>query len=133
MNTTYIDNSVRFTEKQSSRLFENVTRESDHYALIWFDKNVNASEKNLQTQRKLRQIIPQLIIFKDIIAWMNSSFNLATRKVILLVSEAYGRQIVPVIHSFPQLKAIYVYSSVETSAAWTESYKKVSFVVEVVR
>ena len=132
MATKQRDNTVRFTEKRPARLFKNVTRESDHYILIWFDQNVNASEKNLQIQRKLRQIISQLIIFEDIIAWVNSSIDLATRKIFLLVSEPYGRQIVPVIHSFPQLKAIYVYSSVETSAPWTKSYRKVSFVIEVV-
>lgn len=132
MATGYRDNSVTSTKRPSTRRFENVKKESDPYILIWLDKNVNASEDNIRTQNRLRQIISQLVTFEDMCAWINSSINLAARKVILLVSESYTRLIVPVIHSFPQVIAIYVYSLIEIPATWTINYKKVSFVVEVV-
>ena len=133
MSTANLDNSVTSKEKRTARLFKNVTRESDCYTLIWFDENVNSNEENIQTQEKMRQIIPELLIFRNIVAWIRSSINLTARKVILLVSEAYGRQIVPVIHGFAQVKAIYVYSSTEATATWTGNYKKVRFVVRPLR
>jgi hypothetical protein len=127
------DNSVTPTERIPARRFKNTTNESDRYTLIWLDKNVNASEENIRTQSSLRQILSHLITFEDISAWISSSIDLTTRKVILLVSESYGRQILPIIHIFSQVKAIYIYSSDETSLAWARKYWKVSCVIELAR
>jgi hypothetical protein len=123
--------SVTPTERILARRFKNITNESDRYTLIWLDKNVNASEENIRTQSSLRPILSHLITFEDISAWMSSSIDLTTRKVILLVSESYSHQALPSLHIFPQVKAIYIYSSVETPAAWAKKYGKVSCVIEL--
>jgi hypothetical protein len=131
MATKHSDNCGRTTDRLRTRRFENVRNESDSYVIIWLDKNVNATEKNFQTQRKLREIVSQLVTFEDIRVWINRSIDLTKRKVILLLSESYGHQFLPLIHYFSQVKLIYVYSSVEKSDPWNRKYKKVSSVLEL--
>ena len=126
-------NSVSPRERIPVRRFKNITNESDRYTLIWLDENVNASEENIGSLNSLRQNLSHVITFKDIGAWMNSSIDLTTRKVILIVSELYSRQALPSLHHFPQVKAIYIYSSDETPATWTRKYGKVSCVIELAR
>lgn len=50
----------------------------------------------------------------------------ATEKIILILSGRYGHRIVPVIHDFQQLKAVYIHcNNVSANEEWSEQFNKV--------
>jgi len=97
------------------------------FFLFWLDAQVNATEENRQTQKKLRQIINHLRTFDDQDQCQQCiSYFSEQDRVILIVSGQLGRQIVPQIHRLRQLSAIYVYCrDKQLNDEWARHYTKV--------
>ncbi|CAF1268855.1 unnamed protein product [Didymodactylos carnosus] len=85
------------------------------FSLVWLDKDVsNTTEENLETQKKLMQIINFFKKFNDISS--SEQYNGRRRqleedeKIIFIVSGgSYAKEIVPRIYDLPQIIAIYTY------------------------
>ncbi|CAF3717441.1 unnamed protein product [Rotaria sp. Silwood1] len=101
------------------------------FSLIWLEKDVNANENNRKTQQKLRKSINFIKTFDDVKKceqWIGRRIQQsAEEKIILIVSDSYGCEIVPRIYELPQLVAIYVYCRGKmTNKKWLENYKQKS-------
>ncbi len=114
------------TNNRPLRRFQNVTNDSETYRLIWLGKNINADDESVKTQKKLKQTINQFEVFEDLDAYVNHLTDLVDQKIVFIVSETFGRIVVPVIHDFPQVRAAYVYSFDEQATeGWPKENKKV--------
>ncbi|CAF3844841.1 unnamed protein product [Rotaria sordida] len=110
---------------------DNGDKNFEIFSLIWLDKDVNTNEDNWKIQQKLKESINFIKTFDDIKKceqWIGRKIQQnAEEKIILIVSDSYGCEIVPRIYQLPQLVAIYIYCQVEmTNKQWLENYKEKS-------
>jgi hypothetical protein len=124
-NTTNVINAT-----VASR-FRHLQLNIDQYQLIWVDKDVNATKDNLNIQKKLREIFSNLRVFDHVEEFEKYVKDIIwNEKVLLLISESYGRQIVPNVQNCTQVVAIYVYCTNESvNREWSKPYDKVSYIV----
>jgi hypothetical protein len=113
------------------RCFQNVAIESETCMLVWLRQtaNVGLIEENIVTQRKLREVFSNLKVFDDCDKCVDYLSDIGDQKFVLIVSSSYGSQIVPIVHEFEQLLAIYIYcTELEKSSneKWSKDYEKVS-------
>jgi len=104
---------------------------SETFLHIWFDENVG---ENLQIQRALKvlkQNVKNVRLMHDrykFYQWLIKHHN--NENVVLIVSSKCGKQLVPDIHNWQSITAIYVYcTDGTTDNKWTESYSKVRGVI----
>ncbi|CAF4432505.1 unnamed protein product [Rotaria socialis] len=101
------------------------------FLLVWLDPHVNTSDENRETQVKLRKVLTCLYTFDNVTTcekWLKEYD--ANEKLILIVSGAYGNQIVPKVHYLPTIISIYVYClDVNRNKTWSMDYSKVQSVV----
>ncbi|CAF3577479.1 unnamed protein product [Rotaria socialis] len=101
------------------------------FLLIWLDPNVDTSTDNVQTQKRLREILTCLITFDKVEPcerWLKKCC--ANEKIILIVSGAYGQEIIPKIHHLKRLITIYVYClDVGRNKQWAKTFAKVRNVI----
>ena len=97
------------------------------FVLVWLDPNVDTSQENVQTQIRLREILTCLITFDRVKAcedWLKKCSP--NEKIILIVSGAYGQEIVPRIHDTPLIIAVYVYClDVQRNEIWAKNFPKI--------
>lgn len=101
------------------------------FLFIWVDPAVSSSEDNLKTQRKLREISTSLITFDEFNSLEQFLRDYSSKqKIVLVVSGAYGREIVPKVHHLPMIMAIHVYClDVQGNEAWAKDFSKIRSVV----
>ena len=101
------------------------------FLLVWLDPHVNANTENQKTQRRLQKILTRLVTFDNIESceqWVKINGN--NEKIILIVSGAYGKQIVPKIHYLPSIISIHVYClDINLNKTWASNYPKIRSVV----
>ena len=101
------------------------------FLLVWLDPNVNTSEENRTTQKLLQNILTSLSTFDNIELceeWFKK-YN-SNQKIILIVSGAYGEELVPKIHYLPSIISIIVYClDVKRNQPWTKNYPKIQSIV----
>ena len=88
-----------------------VQQNLETFILVWLDRLVNISQENIDTKILLRKTINHLKTFEDSAKCIEYIRSLSREKVVLIVSGRFGHEVVPVIHRFPQLVAVYVYCS----------------------
>ena len=113
---------------QKSLLGENY--HPDDFSLVWLDKSVNASKDNRLVQEQIRSSVEHLKTFDQIESCLNFlQHDGKEKRIILIVSGQYGREIVPQIHQLKQIFCIYVYcSNQEKHKQWASQYSKVIFI-----
>ncbi len=97
----------------------------EHFSLLWCDANVNSTGNICHTQTQLRKTINYLKLFKagaECKAYIQRHPN---DKVILIVSENVGRDLIPEIHDLKQVITIYIYPCKAEKRA--SEYSKVSY------
>ncbi|CAF1554687.1 unnamed protein product [Didymodactylos carnosus] len=94
---------------------------------IWLDSSANSNSHSLNMLEKhLKTKLANLKTFNNIDDFKEFIQTYADETFVLLVSGTYGRQIVPEIHSLPQLLAVYVYCSNKArNEEWAKEYIKV--------
>ena len=107
------------------RRFQNVINDSGVYTLIWLKKNFDADDESIEVQKKLKQAINQVKVFDDLDECVDYLTDLVHQKVIFIVSDTFGRTIVPIVNDFPQMKTIYIYSFDKAGDGWEKEYEKV--------
>jgi hypothetical protein len=97
------------------------------FSLLWLDSQVNTLAENRQTQLELRQIINHLKIFDDKQQCYQYIRSLSSQdRLILIISDKYGRQLIPQIHQLRQVSSIYVYGrDKKVDEQWTKDFTKV--------
>ncbi|CAF2026607.1 unnamed protein product [Rotaria magnacalcarata] len=97
------------------------------FLLIWLDPNVDTSTDNVKTQERLRKILTCLITFDKVEPcerWLKKCCS--NEKIILIVSGAYGQEIIPKIHHLKTLITIYVYClDVDRNKRWAKTFSKI--------
>ncbi|CAF3803349.1 unnamed protein product [Rotaria sp. Silwood1] len=105
---------------------ESMNSNFESFACLWLDQNVNSTDDNLQTQKKLRQVINHLRTFDRSDECEQYIRKITREKVVLIVSGSLGRQIVPRLHDLPQFSACYVFCQDQKgNEQWANKYHKV--------
>jgi hypothetical protein len=118
------DNGLTFlsmTEKQPSK----------RSLSIWLDPDVDQNEQIQLAMKRLQKIVPCALATNncdECKQWLMDYDG--NKRIFLIVSNKFGKQLVPDIHSLPSIIAIYVYCMDRTiHTKWTENYSKVRNVI----
>ncbi|CAF1383335.1 unnamed protein product [Rotaria sp. Silwood1] len=99
----------------------------ENFILIWLDADVNRTEENFNAQKELRTIINNIQTFEIIDQceeYIKDQMN--QYQFIVIVSGRLGQELVPRIHEFSQVLAIYVFCmDQEKNLAWARNFNKV--------
>ena len=102
-------------------------RNLETYSLVWLDENCNKPKTNINTQEQLRKCINYLQTFendKDCEEYIRSLSK--DDRIILIVNNKFGEQIVPQLHGLQQISSIYVYDlNQKTEIDWIKNYPKI--------
>ncbi len=96
------------------------------FSLIWLDNNINVQE-NREKQGKLRCVINHLRTFED----QHKCLEYIEKRqkedrLVTIVSDQLGREMVPRIHQLRQVSSIYVYCKDKSSnEQWASEFSKV--------
>lgn len=98
------------------------------YSLIWLDSEIEVNKEFADAQKQLRKQIHRLKTFSDEkqCATFIQSMDKEER-AIFIVNAKLGRQVIPQIHSLPQILSIYLYTlDKRVDDGWLEEFNKVS-------
>ena len=99
----------------------------DIFECIWLDSSADSAEGNKDIQKKLRHIIEKLCMFDNVETCEKYLRNITKESIIMIVSGAFGRQIIPKIHDLPQIIAFYVFcQNKKSNEEWANKYNKVN-------
>jgi hypothetical protein len=77
---------------------------------VWLDAEVNINEENQKAQQQLLTIINNLKTFDNRNECEKYIRSISSQeRLLLIVSGRLGKELVPHIHSLPQVTSIYVY------------------------
>lgn len=95
--------------------------------LVWLDATANTSEENIATQKEFRTITHHLKIFQNVFDCERFIHQKSkVDRIFLIVSGQLGREIVPRIHHYRQIFAIYVYcQNKQANEEWANKFSKV--------
>jgi len=95
-------------------------------SIVWLDASVNSTQENVNVQEMLRTPTNYLKIYTDDNECENYIRSTSKgHRIILIVGGRSGQLIVPRIHQFIQVSAIFVYCMDRRNEEWTKIYKKV--------
>ncbi|CAM4828414.1 unnamed protein product [Rotaria magnacalcarata] len=97
------------------------------FGLIWLDVNPNNMEKNRNTEQQMRDIINHFRKFEDLDRCEEYIEQTSKEdRLVLIVSDGLGRELVPRIHRLQQVSSIYVYGMNNTvNGRWTSQFAKI--------
>jgi hypothetical protein len=115
-----------FNERISS-----IERDANYetYSLIWLDALVHSKE-NVDAQEKLRVWINYLQAFDKLHECEKYVRSVPSEdRIVLIISDHFGQQLIPNIHSFRQVLSIYIYcGNKQFDQEWIKQYRKVILV-----
>ena len=102
-------------------------RISQDYRLIWVDGSFNESDSDCQnTVQQLRAIVNDVQVFTNSNACVDFLRGVSEEKVLVIISDSLGKDLVPQIHSMSQVNTIYIFCrNREWEQAWTEDWSKI--------
>ncbi|CAF2713578.1 unnamed protein product [Rotaria sp. Silwood2] len=98
------------------------------FLVIWLDTNACASDDHAKSCEYYRAIVHSMEIFSDPDACIDfvTDRDDSDERVFLILSESFSENIVPFIHTIPQLHSIYIHGSDGSKKlSWTNEYEKV--------
>jgi hypothetical protein len=117
--STKVSSSIKATSQPTASNLES-------FACLWLDQTVDSTQDNLMTQQELRQVINHLRTFNNSDECEEYIRQVTQEKVVLIVSGALGRQIIPRIHDLLQLSSFYVFcQDKKANEQWANKYHKV--------
>ncbi|CAF1384554.1 unnamed protein product [Rotaria sordida] len=101
------------------------------FSLLWLDAEVNTKEENRYAQNQLRSIINHLKTFHDQKECQQYIMACSTQdRLILIVSGRLSKELVPQIHNFRQLSAVYIYCWDKNAyQQWAKQFTKIKGVI----
>jgi hypothetical protein len=98
---------------------------------VWLDPDVHKNEQIQSAMKCLEKIVPCALStnnYDECKQWL-MDYN-DKKGIFFIVSNKFGKQLVPDIHSLPSIIAIYVYcTDRKIHTKWTENYSKVRNVI----
>ena len=96
-------------------------------SVIWLDSNVNKTIENLELQHRLCMLVQLLSIFENVSECEQHIRQIpSSDRIILIVSDSLGKELIPRIHEVQQLTSIYVFCAHKpTDQSWATPYSKV--------
>ncbi|UJR19635.1 hypothetical protein I4U23_022769 [Adineta vaga] len=97
------------------------------FSLVWLVKSINETEKNMDIQQQFRALINYLKIFQDDNECENYIRSLPKDdRIVLIVNNQIGEELVSRIHHLRQVFAVYIYCTCEkTNQQWTKTFSKI--------
>jgi hypothetical protein len=124
------------TEKQKlevNKFSESRRRNLAAFTAIWYcDTDIVSDEQHQQTQIKLRESINFIVSFNNTTECKEYIRQAKKEKIILIVSNKTGRELLQNVHDSEQVVAIYVYNyhtneEEDNGKLWREGYQKVNY------
>jgi hypothetical protein len=81
--------------------------------IVWLDPDIDEDQ-----MEQLRQIINEVHIFNQLDLCIDYIEDIHDERILLILSEQIGQQIVPLVHDLSQIEAIYLFCS-SNSPEWT--------------
>ncbi|CAF2944381.1 unnamed protein product [Rotaria sp. Silwood2] len=99
------------------------------YSIIWLDNSIN-SQNNIDTRKKIQSSINYLQIFEKLDECKKYIQSVSSKhRIILIVSDYFGQQLIPEIQDLPQIFSIYIFCANEQCHyQWSKQYQKVKSV-----
>ncbi|CAF1436059.1 unnamed protein product [Rotaria sp. Silwood1] len=107
---------------------ENTNSLIDDFAIIWLDNGIEKTKGNRDTKVFIRQLVKhRLLTYDDPDKCIDDITDGSIKRVFLIVSNAFGPNVIPVIHEISYIQAIYVFCGDQQKAqAWAGPYSKIS-------
>ncbi|CAF3071026.1 unnamed protein product [Rotaria sp. Silwood2] len=108
---------------------ENVNNATNKCHIVWLDSNIEKDKRGQDIKARIRQLgRGYLQTFVDPDQCVdNITTELIQKQVFLIISNAFGQNVVPLIYELPQIQAIYIYCRDQKAAElWSKSIVKVS-------
>jgi len=95
--------------------------------MIWLDADINKKVENQKAQQQLRNIVNRFKTFEDGNECEKYIRSISSKeRLLLIVNDQQGREIIPHIHAFRQVTSIYVYcKDKKGNEQWTNQFSKV--------
>jgi len=94
---------------------------------IWLDAEINKKVENQNAQQQLRTIVNRFKTFEDANECEKYIRSKSSKqRLLLIVNDQQGRQIIPHIHALRQVISIYIYCKDKNeNEQWTNQFSKV--------
>jgi hypothetical protein len=107
------------------------TQGNNHFetsSLVWLDDVVNDTKEYIDAKHRLRKSMNHLKIFKDARKCKNHIKSMSKdERIVLIVNDRLGQQVVSRVHQFRQVSSIYVYiTDPKNNGEWTKEFTKVN-------
>ncbi|CAF2893640.1 unnamed protein product [Rotaria sp. Silwood2] len=117
----------KISTSKNKKTIESITPNLESFTCLWLDQNVDLTQDNRDTQQELRKIINHLQTFDNSDECEKYIRKITQEKIVLIVSGALGRQVVPRLHDLPQFSACYVFcQDKKANEQWANKYPKVN-------
>ena len=95
--------------------------------IVWLDADINKKVENQKAQQQLRAIVNHLKTFEDGNQCEKYIRSISSKeRLLLIVNDQQGREIVPHIHTLRQVISIYVYcKDKKGNEQWINQFSKV--------
>ncbi|CAF1333379.1 unnamed protein product [Rotaria sordida] len=95
----------------------------EHFTVIWLDAGIDTSSDCINTKQHLLSIINYLKTFTDSAKCIDYIKTVKEEKVFLIVSGAYGEDVVSEIENLPQIRIVYVFcQNAEKHKEWVSNH-----------
>ena len=95
--------------------------------LVWLDSDIDQSKQECQkTRAQLRSIVNDVDVYTERDECIDFLINTNDMKTFLIVEDSIAQEIIPLVHNFIQLHAIYILCSNSLGTEqWTQKWAKV--------
>ncbi|CAF5041747.1 unnamed protein product, partial [Rotaria sp. Silwood1] len=108
---------------------ENINNLTQESVIVWLDSTIEKTKDNQDTKALLRQLVRgRLFTFDDPNQCIEHiKTELIRKRVFLIVSNAFGQNVIPLIYELPYIQAIYIYcGNRKVAESWTKPEFKIS-------
>ncbi|CAF4806924.1 unnamed protein product [Rotaria sp. Silwood1] len=107
---------------------ENISNLTNNFVVVWLDSTIEKIKDSQNTKALLRRLVRgHLLTYDDSDKCIDDVTDEPVKRIFLIVSNAFGPNVIPVIHEIPYVQAIYVFCGDQKKAqAWAGPYSKIS-------
>ncbi|CAF4193549.1 unnamed protein product [Rotaria sp. Silwood2] len=107
---------------------ENINNLTNDFVLVWLDSTIETNKNHQNTKVLLQRLIRvRLLTFDDPDQCIDNITDEPLKRIFLIISNTFGKHVIPLIHEFPYIQSIYIYyGDQEKIEAWTMPYSKIS-------
>ncbi|CAF1297609.1 unnamed protein product [Rotaria sordida] len=89
----------------------NINNLNNDFVIIWLDSTIEKNKDNQDTEALIRQLVRgNLLTFDDPDKCIDDITDQPpTKRVFLIVSNAFGQKVIPLIYELPYIQSIYIY------------------------